>query len=759
MSLKKFSIIILIIFVLSINTVNAEDGSLSNLQVLVDGSDNVDLNTDFSFKSGDSQVHVSDKDITINGNNHVIDGKNSSKLFTFEQCNVYIENLTFINGYKETYNYEQESGAIDFISSKVTLKNCKFMNNYGSNGGAIYAEKCDLLIDNSYFSNNYADMGAAISLYCANDENILISNSIFNDNNCEFNLEIIGPPYVDYSIGETLLWCSDNLLDNQVYLDSHNDNLNLTFVNVDYNNFKNKSFIVKSEDDLEKNCVNETIRFEVYDGDTLLINTTNTTNEIGRTNIDYDNITPGYYYLKVYYKDLSDTERIKVEKDSKLSISLNNITVGEDLVVYISNPYNITEHAHIYIRCENSFSPIDVDVDLGKNSPVRIPFLPVGTYELNFYYVPDLISDFNYKIVNIYMNFTVFPNPNATGIKTIIKANKVYKYFGGSERLCFNLTDEKGNPLSNKNISITINGASYTRKTDDSGKASLAINLGTGEYRAGISFEGDDAYDSSLNSTTIHIESTVSAYDLRKYVGDNSIYGKFNVFVYDSEGEYLKEGQVKFNINGVIYHRNIQKGYAGLNINLAQGDYIITTTNPVTSEMTSCLISVLPTITNNHNLVKYFKNDSQFTVSVKPLDDDDDPVVSFNINGVFYKKKVDGYGIAKLNINLGPGNYIITSIYKGCMVSNNITVLPVLNASDLKMRYKDGSTFNATLVDGQGRPLANENVTFNINGVFYQRTTDEKGIAKLNINLQKGEYIITSSYNGCDIANKITILS
>ena len=56
-----------------------------------------------------------------------------------------------------------------------------------------------------------------------------------------------------------------------------------------------------------------------------------------------------------------------------------------------------------------------------------------------------------------------------------------------------------------------------------------------------------------------------------------------------------------------------------------------------------------------------------------------------------------------------------------------------------------------------GNPYSNQIVTFNINGVFYNRTTDAYGDAKLNINLQAGEYIITSSYNGSNIANTIII--
>ena len=131
--------------------------------------------------------------------------------------------------------------------------------------------------------------------------------------------------------------------------------------------------------------------------------------------------------------------------------------------------------------------------------------------------------------------------------------------------------------------------------------------------------------------------------------------------------------------------------------------------------------------------------------------------VTFNINGVMYQRQTNESSIAQLNINLPPGDYTITASYGGYNVANTITVLPVLSASDLKMKYMDGSQFKAKLVDGQGNPYKNTNVTFNVNGVFYNRLTDSDGVAKLNIRLPAGEYIITSSYNGCNIANKITI--
>lgn len=62
-----------------------------------------------------------------------------------------------------------------------------------------------------------------------------------------------------------------------------------------------------------------------------------------------------------------------------------------------------------------------------------------------------------------------------------------------------------------------------------------------------------------------------------------------------------------------------------------------------------------------------------------------------------------------------------------------------------------------TTVDGQGNPYSGENITFNINGIFYTRLTNEVGVAHLNINLGPGEYIVTSSYNSNNIANSIKV--
>uniref|UniRef100_UPI0025D63417 Ig-like domain-containing protein n=3 Tax=uncultured Methanobrevibacter sp. TaxID=253161 RepID=UPI0025D63417 len=88
-----------------------------------------------------------------------------------------------------------------------------------------------------------------------------------------------------------------------------------------------------------------------------------------------------------------------------------------------------------------------------------------------------------------------------------------------------------------------------------------------------------------------------------------------------------------------------------------------------------------------------------------------------------------------------------------------IEVLPILYAKDLVMKQGTSDQFRAQLYDGQGNPYAGQNITFNIHGIFYQRTTDADGWATLNIKLSAAAntYIITSMYNDCVISNKIVI--
>jgi len=336
----------------------------------------------------------------------------------------------------------------------------------------------------------------------------------------------------------------------------------------------------------------------------------------------------------------------------------------------------------------------------------------------------------------------------------VVSAPDLTKYYNGPERFVVIVTDSKGNPWVNQSVNITINGVTYSRTTNDNGTASMAIRLVGGQYNVTTIVDNITVY------STVTVLPTVNATDLVKvFRNGTQFYATFK----DSNGDYLPEGtMVRFNIHGVFYDRQVSgdKGLVKLNINIQQGQYVITSMNLVTGENASNNVTVISRLVENNDLTKYYRNDSQYTVKV--IGDDGNAVgageiVTFNVHGVLYNRTTNESGIAKLNINLGPGDYIITAEHKDCSVSNNITVLPVLTAKDLTKKYGTPDQFIANLVDGQGNPFAGETVQFNVNGVLYDRVTDSNGQAKLNIRLMPGKYIITSSYNGASISNNITV--
>ena len=334
----------------------------------------------------------------------------------------------------------------------------------------------------------------------------------------------------------------------------------------------------------------------------------------------------------------------------------------------------------------------------------------------------------------------------------IIDAPDVTKYYGGSERFAVTLKDLNGKPIANANIKITINGQTYTKTTDNNGETSMGINLNSGIYDVTTEYNGTKVY------STVTVKDTVIAKDVTKIFRNGTQYQ--GTFV-DSQGNLIRNTDIEININGVFYTRKTNdNGVAQMNINLPPGTYILTATNPLSKEQHTTKVTVLPSIVENYDLTKYYKNASKYTLRI--IGDDGKPVgegvtVKLNINGVFYERKTNATGYMNMNINLPPGTYTVTAEYNGLRASNKITVLSVLETKDLVMKYKDGSKFEAKILDGQGKPYAGQTVTFNINGVFYTKTTEADGIARLKINLLAGEYIITSMYNGLNAANKVTI--
>ena len=448
------------------------------------------------------------------------------------------------------------------------------------------------------------------------------------------------------------------------------------------------------------------------------------------------------------YLASEDSAKFNVTKlASTIDIAVDNIKVGEDAVIGVALPEDATGEVIISVNGKN----YTVMTKYGMAS-VTISDLANGTYSVDAFYNGDDI----YAPIK---NSTAFTVSKVSDYNMTVDIADIVK--GENATITVSVPED-----GTGNVIVTINGTDY-KGTVVNGTAKVIIpGLDEGTYKVVTFYTGDNKYDSMIVNGTITVnkntKTTLTMDNLVKYFnGPQKLMAK----LVDGFGNPIANATVYFTINGKVYARiTDENGTASIAIRLLPSEYkasaLFNGTKDHDKATANATVTVKSTIFGNDTTL-YFRNGTQYMA--KFLDSDGKALantdVKFNINGVFYTRVTDENGIARLNIRLDPASYIITAYnpVTGEQKANNITVLPRIIAKDLSMKYLDGSTFNAALVDGQGKAISGVNITFNINGVFYHRTTNADGVTKLNIRLMPGEYIITSMYDECWASNKIII--
>ena len=444
------------------------------------------------------------------------------------------------------------------------------------------------------------------------------------------------------------------------------------------------------------------------------------------------------------YNANQNTTEFSVSKisDYNMDISVPEIKEGVNSTISVDLPKDATGTVTVEIDGKKYTANV-----IDGTANVIVSGLSAGDYNITTVYSGDAKYDSMTKKGNI----TVIPNVNVN-----LDVSDVEMFYHDGSRLVAKLTDFQGKPIVNATIYFSINGVTYAKTTDANGTASIGLNLESGAYPVIVAYNGSASYSKISKNITVTINPSIIADDLVKMYKNDT---KFSAKFLGSDGKVLANTTVKFNINGVLYTRTTNNdGVGSLAINLRPGEYVLTAYNPVTGEQQGFNITVKSLIVTQ-DLTKYYMNASSFQATIYDKNGSlaVGKNVTFNINGVFYTRTADENGIVSLAINLRPGEYIITTIYEELDIGNNVVVLPTLVTSDLNMTYRDGSKFTAQTLDGQGKPLVNQNVTFNVNGRLYFKTTGDDGVASLTINLMSGKYIITSYWNDFQTGNTIII--
>ena len=448
------------------------------------------------------------------------------------------------------------------------------------------------------------------------------------------------------------------------------------------------------------------------------------------------------------YLASEDSAKFNVTKlASTIDIAVDNIKVGENAVISVALPEDATGEVIISVNGKN----YTVMTKYGMAS-VTISDLANGTYSVDVFYNGDDI----YAPIK---NSTAFTVSKVSDYNMTVDIADIVK--GENATITVSVPED-----GTGSVIVTINGTDYNG-TVVNGTAKVIIpGLDEGSYKVVTFYTGDNKYDSMVVNGTITVNkntrTTLIMDDVVKYFrGSQKLIAK----LVDGFGNPIVNATVYFTINGRVYAKiTDENGMASMGIGLVPNEYKVSAvfngTDDYDMATADATVLVKSTILGNDTTL-YFLNGTSYVA--KFLDSDGNALanttVKFNINGVFYTRVTDENGMASLNIRLDPNSYIITAYnpVTGEQRANEVTVLPRIIAEDLSMKYLDGSSFNATLVDGQGKAVAGVNITFNVNGVFYHKTTDVNGVARLNIRLMPGDYIITSTYDKCWASNKITI--
>ncbi len=234
----------------------------------------------------------------------------------------------------------------------------------------------------------------------------------------------------------------------------------------------------------------------------------------------------------------------------------------------------------------------------------------------------------------------------------------------------------------------------------------------------------------------------------------------FTVRVVTDDGHAVGAGEkVNFTINGrTVAATTDMDGMARLAITEVPGTYVVTTDyknqtyrNNVTVvlNLSTCKVIGNKDIGVDYAGGKYF--------SVKVVSEDGKlagagAVVKFRIAGRNFYVTADENGTARLQMNLAPKVYLMTTSLNGKTYQNAVTVKHVLKTKAVTVKKTAKSLVLKATLKINGKAQANKKVTFTFRNHYYQVKTTKYGNAYLVVN----KNVINSLKKGKSYAFKVT---
>ncbi|WP_298523474.1 pseudomurein-binding repeat-containing protein [uncultured Methanobrevibacter sp.] len=442
-----------------------------------------------------------------------------------------------------------------------------------------------------------------------------------------------------------------------------------------------------------------------------------------------------------------------VDDTSDVSVPLEKTADSSESSVYsyssVDNASKVSLSSEEVLESENSNTlSTNIASDSSNDSDNGVTSLAVSSSEIEVYGAASNVS-------------------STVQLSDTIIAKDITKYYKGSTQYTATFKDLSGNVLKNTNVKITINGVTYTKKTNANGVASLAVNLKPGTYTV-VAVNPKTNYKLT---TKFKVLTTIKANDVTKVYTDSK---KFTATFLTSSGKALANKNIKFKINGKTYTaKTNSKGVASLSMTtLNKGTYKIISYNTDGLTKTNT-VKVVSSTTSSLTTSSYtFLKSESKTIKVTLLNGlgyapGAGKIIKFTINGKTYTANTNSKGVASLKLpNLANGAYTVkyafdgNNFYKKSSASNKVYIIPSKTPtftvkSATTFGKGAGSSFKVALTSGNVA-LVGKTVTLTVSGSNYTKTTDSNGIVSLTINLKAGQYTIDYAFKGDSKVNAKT---
>ncbi|MDO5847937.1 MAG: Ig-like domain-containing protein [Methanobrevibacter sp.] len=750
--IKKVMVLLtILIFVFSVSAISAEDNNdlnYSDLQSSIDQSgDSIDLTSDYTRAEGEKWVTIN-KNITINGNDHTIDG-NGYYVFDIPKNTVVIfNNIKFINSLRPIDNagtvilndctFNDNNGAVNcYAGSTLEINNCIFTNNgrvaTNAMGGAISITNAKVTISNSQFTNNVVNyngtnpdynsgFGFGGAIFAKGSNSILdIDNSNFNDNFAYANNNNSKGGAIMLYDGAKLSLKNSNFNGNvavdggAIYVapnsvltvnDTHfQDN---SAINSDIN--KGGAICSEGSVDIDNSLFmgNEAVKGGA-------IYATNGNINISATGFDSNS---GNENVNEAFGGAICLDSNVVANINDCSFLVNSANNGGAIFAGSNNNVNISKNSFLSNSANNGGdSLLGGAICLGEDNNVTVAD---STFRFNNAgaYGGAIFNEGNLTLIN-----STFIRNNA-GVE-----GSIFSYGSNSELNLHNVTADAKNIVNNYN-NVTENVTFITKTAID----------GISENSANEIIVNGTVSPTATGNLTIELTNMETG-EIINDVGtvDN---GQFTVNL----------GQITAGNYSIVVKFDENRNY---------------TSSQAKSSFT---ITGVPVELESSDVVKYYNNGTQLAVNL--TNENGVPIANqtivLTVDGMDYSNITNSNGTAKFDLNMGPGNYTGeisyygSGIYEPANITVNIEILSRIIANDINMMYKDGTRYNVTVLDEQGNVIAGETVTVILNGQYFKNLTysinaNENGVASLPINLAPGNYEITAVYDNNSITTNITV--